>query len=278
VHVHCMPVRFLGTVPPVVVSDSAGTWWHWTAARGMPDRRVRRMLVRERRVARAVGYLHPSARPEASARTLLFVDAGRQLLRSVGARVDGVVRCPPGVPRPPRPGRGDGRTLAFVAHDFKIKGGDVAVAVLRRLRGSRPGVRLLVAGSRGRDPGVEGVEWLGPMNRDQLYESVYSRADVFLYPTRADCAPLVVMEALAHGVPVVAPRAYALPELVQDGTTGRLFEPEDLDGATTAVAGMLDDPAGLEVMRRRCRSDFDERFSIDCRNRILATAYAEAVR
>jgi glycosyltransferase involved in cell wall biosynthesis len=278
VHVHCMPVRFLGRVPPVVVSDSAGTWWHWTAAKGMADRHVHRMLVRERQVARAVGYLHPSVRPDPSAQTLLFVDAGRQLLREVGVRVDGVVRCPPGVPGPQRPNQGDGRTLAFVAHDFWIKGGDVALAVLRRLRPSNPGLRLLVAGSPEPDPEIDGVEWLGPMGREQLYETVYPQADVFVYPTRADCAPLVVMEALAHGVPVVVPRAFALPELVRDGFTGKLFEPGDLDDAVAAVTSVLSDPAGLAAMRRRCERDFAERFSIGHRNRVLTEAYAEALR
>jgi glycosyltransferase involved in cell wall biosynthesis len=278
VHMHCMPTRFLGRVPPVVVSDSAGTWWHWTATRGVPGRRVHRLLARERRVARAVGYLHPSAHPDQSAGVLLFVDAGRRLLREVGVPVDGVRRCPPGVPGPRRPARGDGRTLAFVAHDFRLKGGDVALSVLQRLRGSHPGLRLLVAGSDGPDPGIDGVEWLGPLRREDLYEQVYPRADVFVYPTRSDCAPLVVMEAVAHGVPVVAPRSFALPELVRDGVTGRLFAPEDVEDAAAAVAWVLADPDRLAVMRRSCRQDFQERFSVEHRNRVLADAYAAAVR
>jgi glycosyltransferase involved in cell wall biosynthesis len=107
---------------------------------------------------------------------------------------------------------------------------------------------------------------------------VYPEADVFLYPTRADCAPLVVMEALAHGVPVVAPRVFALPELVRDGSTGRLFAPDDVEDAAAAVAAVLDDHAGRAARRRRCQEDFQDRFSIDHRNRVLAGAYAEAVR
>jgi glycosyltransferase involved in cell wall biosynthesis len=278
VHVHCMPVRFLGRVPPVIITDSAGTWWHWTAARGLPDHRVRRLLVRERQVARAVGYVHPSAHPDHSAGVLLFVDTGRGLLRRVGVGVDSVRRCPPGVPPAGQPSRSDGRTLAFVAHDFKIKGGDLAVAVLQRLRGSHPGLRLLVAGPSGPDPRIDGVEWLGRLDRRQLYERVYPEADVFLYPTRADCAPLVVMEALAHGVPVVAPRVFALPELVHDEVTGRLFRPDDVADAAAAVAAVLDDHTGREAMRRRCREDFQERFSIGQRNRVLAETYAGAMR
>jgi glycosyltransferase involved in cell wall biosynthesis len=278
VHVHCMPVRFLGDAPPVIITDSAGTWWHWTAARQMAEHRVERLLVRERRVARAVGYLHPSARPDDSAGLLLFVDAGRGLLDRVGVGVEGIRRCPPGVPPAVRPSRSDGWTMAFVAHDFRIKGGDVALAVLERMRGSHPGLRLLVAGPSGPDPGIEGVEWLGRMDRTQLYERVYPRADVFLYPTRADCAPLVVMEALANGVPVVAPKVFALPELVRDGITGRLFEPDDVGDAAAAIAAVLDDHVGRAARRRRCREDFQDRFSIDRRNQVLAEAYAEAVR
>jgi glycosyltransferase involved in cell wall biosynthesis len=278
VHVHCMPVRFLGRVPPIVASDSSGTFWYWTAARGMTDRRVRRLLGRERRVARVLGYLHPSARPEQAARLLLFVDAGRALLEGVGASTEGALRCPPGVPLPGTGTGGDGRTLAFVGRDFEAKGGDIALRVLQRVRRSHPGIRLLVAGADGPDPGLDGVTWLGPRPREELYRELYARADLFLYPTRFDCAPLVVMEALAHGLPVVAPRAFALPELVRDGITGTLFRPGDIDGAAAAVRELLDDPSRLAAMRRASRRDFETRFSIERRNEILGGAYAEVAR
>lgn len=271
VHVHCMPVRFLGARPPLVASDSAGTWWYWTAARGLAPRRVTRLLRRERRLARALGYLHPSARPEAAARLLLFVEAGRAL---VGRR-DAVV-CPPGVPSPRAAAAGDGRTLLFVARDFRTKGGDTAVAVLERLRRTRPDTRLVVAGAPGPDPRIDGVSWLGPRTREELYRDVYPRADLFLYPTRFDCAPLVVMEALAHGLPVVAPRAFALPELVRDGETGFLFEPGDEEGAAAAVEKLLAEPALRAEMAAAAEADFEARLSAARRNALLEEIYAEA--
>jgi len=278
VHVHCMPVRFLGRVPPIVASDSAGTFWHWTAARGMPSRRVRRLLGRERRVARALGYLHPSVRPERADRLLLFVDAGRALLEGVGASTDGALQCPPGVPPPAPSTGGDGRTLAFVGRDFKAKGGDIALEVLQRVRHSHPGTRLLLAGADGPDPGLDGATWLGLRPREELYREVYAKADLFLYPTRVDCAPLVVMEALAHGVPVVAPRAFAMPELVRDGITGTLFAPGEAANAAAAVRELLDDPTRLAAMRQASRRDFEARFSIERRNEILGSTYAEVAR
>ena len=88
---------------------------------------------------------------------------------------------------------------------------------------------------------MTGVTWLGPCSRSELYERAYPEADVFVYPTRFDCAPLVVMEAMAHGVPVVAPRAFGLPSMVRDGEGGVLFAPGDIPAATEAVERLLTD-------------------------------------
>lgn len=278
IHVHCFPVRFLGPTPPVVISDSAGTWWHWTAGKGLPERRVHALLRRERRLARSLRYLHPSAYPDRADGLVLFVDAGRPLLSRIGADASVARRSPPGVPRARRRAEGDGRTVLFVARDFGLKGGDTALEVIQRLRRRRPELRLLVAGPDGRDPGIDNVVWLGRLDRDRLYEEVYPVADVLLHPTRVDCAPLVVQEALAHGLPIVAPDAFALPELVRDGVTGLLFPPGDVDAAAGAVERLLADSELRLAMGAAAVDDFEARFSIEVRNETLAAAYREAVR
>jgi glycosyltransferase involved in cell wall biosynthesis len=114
------------------------------------------------------------------------------------------------------------------------------------------------------------------MSREALYREVYPRADLFLYPTRFDCAPLVVMEALAHGLPVVAPAAFALPELVRDGETGFLFEPGDEAGAAAAVERLLADQGLRARFGTAARADFDRRLSAARRNAVLKQAYMEA--
>lgn len=277
VHIHCMPVRFLGPAPPVVLSDSAGTFWYWTAARDMAPESVWRKLRRERRLARAIGYLHPTAAPDRAAGIALFVEAGRELLEKTGAPAERVVRIPAGVPEATATPKRDGRTLLFVARDFNLKGGPTALAVLQRVRERIPAARLVVAGSA--EPPVEdaGVEWLGLVSREKLYAEVYPRAGVFLYPTRFDCAPLVVMEALAHGIPVVAPDAFALPELVLHGHSGFLFPPDAVDTAARHVLSLLDDDALRSRLSAAAVADFERRFSISVRNELLAGLYADAL-
>jgi glycosyltransferase involved in cell wall biosynthesis len=271
-----MPVRFLGARPPVLVSDSAGTFWYWSAVHGIPEDRVRRLLRREHRLARHIGYLHPTANP-AGQRLLFFIAAGVGLAERIGVDASDAVICAPGVPSACRESRGNGRTLVFVGKAFAVKGGPDALRVFELVRERIPGAGLIVAGPDRPATVPDGVQWIGPVTREALYDEVYPRGDVFVYPTRFDCAPLVVQEALAHGLPIVAPRMMGLPDLVRHGETGYLFEPGDMDEAAAATVALLRDPDALRRMRIAALADFEQRFSVRHRNQILGAAYRSLV-
>jgi glycosyltransferase involved in cell wall biosynthesis len=272
VHVHCTPVRFLGPRPPVLLSDSAGTFWYWTAGLGMDEGRVLRLLRRERALARRIGYLHPTVHPAAE-RVVYFVESGIELAARIGIDVSGATICAPGVPSARVDSRSDGRTLLFVARSFEVKGGPDALRVLARVRESLPDARLIVAGSDPPASVPEGVEWLGPLSREQLYEEAYPRADVFVYPTRFDTTGFVVEEALAHGLPVVAPRALCLPDVVRHGETGYLQDPWDVDEAAATIVELLEDRDRHARLRAAARADFERRMSPGARNEVLGGLY-----
>ncbi|MHB1516821.1 MAG: glycosyltransferase family 4 protein [Acidimicrobiales bacterium] len=279
IHDHCFALQLSGRVPPVVTTDSAGTFWYWTAARGLGEDRVWALLRRERRLAELIGYVHPTVTPDAAAQALYFVSQGRDLALRLGVGTASITTAPAGVPGAleAAPLALDPPTLLFVARQFDIKGGPEALAVLRRVRSRLPQCRLLVAGSPLDDPVIDGVEWLGPLSREELYEQVYPRADLFVYPTRFDCAPLVVAEALAHGIPVVAPAAFGLPDLVRTGTTGVLVEPGRTGLLADAVLALLRDPLRLRRLGTCAREDFEVRLSTGARNRLLSDAYTRAL-
>jgi glycosyltransferase involved in cell wall biosynthesis len=274
VHVHCLPVHLTGMVPPMLVTDSAGTFWYWTAAKGMEESRAWRMLRRERRVAQALGYTHPSANTDHAAAVRVFVEEGLDLLDRTGLDRSRAGVAPPGVPPAVhRPRTHADPTLLFVARNFEIKGGHAVLRILADVRRQVPSARLIVAGPDRPDPGIPGVVWLGPCGRTELYEKAYPEADLFVYPTTFDCAPLVVMEALAHGLPVVAPRAFGLPSLIGDGEGGLLFEPGDITTASQQVQRLLAD----DVLRTRlsdgARARYTTRLATSVRNDILAATY-----
>lgn len=72
--------------------------------------------------------------------------------------------------------------------------------------------------------------------------------DLFVSPSRADNLPLAILEAMAAAVPVVATRVGGVPEVVDDGHTGILVEPEDTVALAEAIDGLARDPSRRVAM------------------------------
>jgi glycosyltransferase involved in cell wall biosynthesis len=87
------------------------------------------------------------------------------------------------------------------------------------------------------------------------------RADVVVIPSDIDGLPLVSLEALASGTPVVASRVGALPDVVEPGRTGAVVEPSDVTGFARAVEDVL----ALERVgtAQACRAAAAARFGIE---------------
>ena len=65
--------------------------------------------------------------------------------------------------------------------------------------------------------------------------------DLFLFPTHAEAFGLVIVEAMAMGVPVVSANCDGVPDIVEHGVTGILADPRDVDELSAAVADLLRD-------------------------------------
>ena len=244
----------------------------------MPEDRVERLLRRESRISRLLSYLHPTANP-GSERIAFFVESGVRLARKIGVDAALASVCPAGVPSADAAGQNPHETLLFVGREFDYKGGPDVLRIFELVRTQLRQARLIVAGPDRPTHGVpEGVEWLGPVDRATLYASVYPRANIFVYPTRFDVAPLVVQEALANGLPVVAPREFGLPDLVKHGETGFLLSPWDVEEAAAVVLSLLRDEAQQARMRAAARADFESRLSTSCRNRVLGELYRSVTK
>lgn len=101
--------------------------------------------------------------------------------------------------------------------------------------------------------GLEGrIEWTGPLDQPAVRDR-YRAADLFVLAARVapdgdqDGLPNVVVEALSQGLPVIATRVAAIPEILADGENGRLVPPED----PAALADAIETLAGEPATRRR---------------------------
>ena len=97
---------------------------------------------------------------------------------------------------------------------------------------------------------LEGHVFLTGRVDEGALHALYARADVFVHASRFEGSSLVTLEAMAHGLPVVATRAGGIPDKVEDGLTGRLVAPGDVPALAAAIAAVAHDRARAEMGRR----------------------------
>lgn len=131
------------------------------------------------------------------------------------------------------------------------------------------GVRAVFVGAAPEGLGGERVTVAGRVDDVGAY---LRAADVVVVPsTRFESLPLVVLEAMGAGKPVFGSRLAGIPEAIDDGVTGRLFEPGDVQ----ALAGLLAAPGDLAAMGAAGRERWAERFSVEAMAAAVLAVYRE---
>lgn len=131
------------------------------------------------------------------------------------------------------------KKILFVGLDWERKGGPTLVAAFQRVLQAHPEARLTIAGAH---PQLEApnIEVLGPLSLEEVHRQ-YQEASIFCLPTQREPFGIVFVEALAHGLPIVATRIGAIPDMVIEGENGYLVEPGDVDGLARALNVLLAD-------------------------------------
>ncbi len=138
--------------------------------------------------------------------------------------------------------------LVHVSNFREIKRPFDVVEVFRQVSLRRPCRLLLVGDGPELQPVEQRLIELGLRSRVDLVgqvdaiEQQLTSADVFLLTSEQESFGLAALEALAAGVPVIASRAGGLPEVVEDGRTGLLYEVGDTAGMAAGVLELLADP------------------------------------
>lgn len=155
---------------------------------------------------------------------------------------------------PPRAARakraGDGPVLT-VGHVVGYKNPGIWLEVAERVIARRPGTRFVWLGDGDRlDEMRRAVRATGLEQSVELpghshaVQDAYERASVYFHPSLRESHGIAVLDAMAHGLPCVASNAGGILESVEDGTTGCLCDPRDVDGFAARILECLED-AGL---------------------------------
>jgi glycosyltransferase involved in cell wall biosynthesis len=143
------------------------------------------------------------------------------------------------------------KLLLFIGRLERRKGIDVILEAAPRILEENPDA-VLVLGGRDAEGWANRFHkavpqalhsrmiFLGEVS-DAIREKLLAHAYCVLFPSRYESFGLVPLEAFVHGSPVIATRAGAIPEVVQDETSGLLIDPDNSNALADAVARILRD-------------------------------------
>ena len=122
----------------------------------------------------------------------------------------------------------------------------------------------------------ERVTYLGQLSPEASHEEL-TRARFLVMPSRCyEGFGIVIIEAFAHSVPVLASRLGSMAELVDDGVTGLLFEPGNAKDLARKATWLFEHPEEARRMGTAARQVFEERYTLERNYDRLMVIYAEA--
>jgi glycosyltransferase involved in cell wall biosynthesis len=145
------------------------------------------------------------------------------------------------------------RLVGIVGRLNESKGHLQFLEVAKRILPDFPDTRFVIVGEASRGENEEANNILDQIEKADLGDrmiltgyredvpDLLGAMDLFLFPTHAEAFGLVIVEAMAMGVPVVSANCDGVPDIVQDGVTGILADPRDVEGLTAAVTDLLTD-------------------------------------
>lgn len=170
--------------------------------------------------------------------------AADSLIDHYGVPGEKIQVIPPGIDirrfAPPPDARTSARLrILFVGGDFVRKGGPQLLAALDGL-GRDVEVTLLTSAPVSAPPGALVVGGLAASSPELIAH--FQSADVLVLPTLAETYGIVIVEAMACGLPVIATPVGAIPGLIQDGVNGLLVEPGSVEQLRAALRHLADRP------------------------------------
>lgn len=183
----------------------------------------------------------------------------------------------------PRSAETAGKRIAFVGRLDAVKGAVLLLEAFAGLRARHPEARLVVIGdgpdradieARATELGLgDRVDFLGYRPQEEV-AALLEQADMLVLPSFAEGVPVVLMEAMASRIPAVSTVIAGIPELIEDGVTGRLLAPGDVAGLEAALDALLSDPGARVALGARGREKVVAEFDLAAEAAWLAQIFA----
>lgn len=163
------------------------------------------------------------------------------------------------------------RYILNVAKFEEQKGQDVLIEAFSSIANDYPGIDLYLIGATDKklpelkalcvNKGIEQRVKFFPDTPHQQVADFFRRSTIFALPSRQEAFGIVLLEAGAFSLPVVASRVGGIPEILTDGVTGRLVTPDNPAELAHCLRLMLDSPAAAQEMGTRLHEHVLDNFT-----------------
>lgn len=151
--------------------------------------------------------------------------------------------------------------ILFVGIDFERKGGYVLIEAFKKVKKNINDAKLIILGSKP-DINVDGVEVMGFVSHEEKMH-YYNIASLFVMPSLAEPFGLVFLEAMANKIPCIGTNMSAMPEIIEDGETGYLVEPNNSDELADKIIFLLNNKNLIKKMGIESRKRVEKLFTWD---------------
>lgn len=164
------------------------------------------------------------------------------------------------------------KVVLFAGSLSYTKGVDVIFECAQRM----PDVLFILVGDGLLKTGIKNCKFPGACPHEEM-PIWMNAADIFVLPSRSEGTPVVILEALSCGIPVIASRIGGCPDVIKDGQTGYLVPVNDVDILQRKLRDLLNDEVGRNLMGRRGREDMMEKFDNKKITQSIKRIYEETI-
>ena len=208
---------------------------------------------------------------------IALTDFARQKFIQGGLPAEKIALKPNFVYPEPSQGEGQGGYALFVGRLSPEKGLDTLLTAWEKIGEQMPlkivGDGPLADRVASATQRLMGVEWLGRQPKDQVL-ALMKEAQVLVFPSVwYEGFPVVIVEAYAVGLPVIASSLGSTSSLIDHGRTGLHFRPGDPENLVSQLEWILTHPAELAQMRREARAEFEFKYTAQRNYQMLMDIY-----
>jgi glycosyltransferase involved in cell wall biosynthesis len=160
--------------------------------------------------------------------------------------------------------------LLFVGRDYTRKGGAIVLQTCRELerRGFSADVTMIGCSPPDSERIPRNLTVIPNLDKSTpservLFDKLYQQAHALLFPTRADCSPISICEAMAYGMPVISTDVGGIRSMIEHGRNGFLIPKEDSDGEfyADAIQELAQSQQRYSSIVQNARSSYEDRLN-----------------